>query len=365
MKVALVYFGRKGGGPVYSLEIAKRLKEKVELNCFVSKQMENIGIWRSLGIKLSIFETYTNKTELLLSFFNLKKFIEIKKQINEFKPDVIYFPFFHLWLPLISWFFPKIPKVYTCHDVLLHLGENNIFLKWWQDILMNTSERIIILSEVFKKNIEQAAISSEKIDVIPHGIFDYYVNLEGKNSVEIKKNNKTILFFGRIVDYKGLDILLKAFGKIKMAVPETQLWIVGSGELYKYKKLLAQDAIVVENKWVPDNEVKDYFTKSAILVCPYKEASQSGLVPLAYSFKMPVVATKVGGLVEQIEDGKTGILVECGDSEALVRACVELLSDQNKCQRMGQAGYEKAVREFSWERVSQMVLDSLVKASSN
>lgn len=377
MKIALIYLGRRGGGPVYSLEISRKLREKAEVFCVISRQMENVSVWQKDIKNLYQVDTYTNKKEFFLSFFDLPRFSRLKKKIQEFSPDVIYYPFFHFWLPLINLWFPKIPKVYTCHDPILHSGEDNALMRWLQDLLIRQSQRVIILSSVFKDVISNKGIVPEKIDVIPHGIFDYY-----SAAAEVEKNHgvqacqkppvasmddrsysqrpPTLLFFGRILEYKGLDILLKSWPIIKEKAPKARLLIVGGGDLKPYQELLAgQRDIIIENKWINDNEVAGYFQQADVMACPYREASQSGAIPVAYVFKMPVVASKTGGLIDQVDHQKTGFLVEPGNIEELADACVKLLKDEGLRKEMGESGYQKATTEWSWENIGDKVLRSL------
>ncbi|MCX6791359.1 MAG: glycosyltransferase family 4 protein [Candidatus Gribaldobacteria bacterium] len=361
IKVALVYLGRKGGGPVYSLEIAKQLQHKADLACVISAQVDNLASWQKDVKGITLVKTYTNFLEFSLSFLDLPRFLALRRKIKELNPDVLYFPFFHFYLPLISWWFKGIPQVYTAHDPVLHSGEKSSLTSVLQNKLIQKSQRVIILSSAFKKDIPKSA---DRVDVIPHGIFDYY--LEQVQDQSEKPHPPTLLFFGRIVDYKGLDLLLKAFPIVQKALPQACLLIAGSGNLEPYQNLLkGQKGIILENKWIDDQNVAGYFLQSDILVCPYRDASQSGAIPVAYVFKMPVIATRVGGLIEQVEDQKTGILVEGGNVEKIAQACIRLLQNEDQRKRFGQAGYQKATTQWSWEGISDQVLTSLKKAMRN
>jgi glycosyltransferase involved in cell wall biosynthesis len=361
IKVVLVYLGRKGGGPVYSLEIAKKLQFKTVLFCVISAQVDNLDSWKKDVEKIIPIKTYTNFLEFVLSLLDWPKFLALKKKIQELNPDVIYFPFFHFYLPLISWWFRRIPQVYTAHDPILHQGEKNSLTNTLQKKLIQRSQRVIILSSAFQKAIPKPA---DRVDVIPHGIFDYY--LEQAQDKSEKQHPLTLLFFGRILDYKGLDVLLKAFPIVQKALPNARLLIAGSGSLEPYSALLKeQKGIILENRWIDDRKVASYFLQSDVLVCPYRDASQSGAIPVAYVFKMPVIASRVGGLVEQVEDQKTGILVERGNIQELAQACIRLLQNTDQRKLLGQAGYQKATTQWSWETVSDKVLASLKKAIHN
>lgn len=366
MRVILVYFGRMGGGPVYALEIAKKLKEKAELFCLISSQIENLKFWQEAELSFYKVPTYNNVFGFLISFFDLPKFLKICKKIKEFSPDVIYYPFFHPWQAKISSFFRKTPKVFTVHDPIIHKGERNFIIQWLQDKIIRKSKRIIILSSIFKQIIAEKGIPEENIDVIPHGIFDYYRNFRTVKDMPFrnaKQEQLTILFFGRILEYKGLGVLLRAFPLIKKRIPAVKLLIAGDGDTKPYKKLLnGLSDVKIINKWIRDEEIGEYFSAADLVVCPYSGASQSGVIPIAYMFYLPVVATKVGGLEEQVIHGLTGLLAEPDDENGLADACTEILKDEAKRKKMGEAGYEMAQREWDWEKISDKVLESLKKS---
>src|SRR5690606_34079339 len=124
----------------------------------------------------------------------------------------------------------------------------------------------------------------------------------------------TLLFFGMIKPYKGLDILLNALPLIQKEIPDIRLVIAGS--VYKdrelYERMIADlrlaDVVETRFRYVKDEEVQELFRKSDICVLPYKTATQSGVIATSYSYDTPVIASDVGGLGEYIDDGKTGAL---------------------------------------------------------
>ena len=112
----------------------------------------------------------------------------------------------------------------------------------------------------------------------------------------------------------------------------------------------------IHNTFVSDAERSAMFARASLVALPYIEASQSGVVPLAYSFSKPVVATTVGGLPDMIEDGKTGLLVPPRDERALADAVVRLLVDKDLRQQMGRNGRHKMDTEYSLAAVAQQTL---------
>ena len=360
MRIALIYLGRRGGGSIYSLEIAKALAEKAEVLAVISRQAWNLKAWHKSGISLIEVPTYNSVLEFIPSTLNFRKHLALRRKIQQFNPDVLYYPMLHLWTPLINALLSSVPKVVTIHDPILHQGERNPVVALIQRKAIHQATRVIILSHAFTDTIQHQGMPRERIDVIPHGEFSYY---SGLSSLQKGHHPPTLLFFGRISKYKGIEVLLKAFSIIKKQIPQARLLIVGSGDLSPYKKQLENlEDVTVINRWVKDEEVGAYFCQADVLVAPYTDASQSGVIPIAYAFRVPVITTQVGGLPEQVEDGKTGLLVPPGDAIQLARACVQLLTNPNEAVKLGQTGYEKAMKEWNWHRITDQVLVSLKKA---
>jgi len=360
MKVLLIYLGRKGGGNIYSLEIAKALSKKCDLVAMISRQSQNLEAWRKAGISLIEVDTYENILDVFLSFLNIKKYFYLKKQIKNVNPDVIYYPMTHLWTPIINLITPSVPKVTTIHDPIMHKGEKNIILDLIQNLAIKQSDIIVILSKVFIPTIEKYGISKERISVIPHGEFSYYMY---NNVGNMARENNALLFFGRIREYKGLDVLIEAFPLIKKQIPDAKLLIVGQGDISPYNIQLSKlKDVELVNNWISDEEIANFFSKSSVVVLPYIDATQSGVIPLAYMFKIPVISTKVGGIPEQVEDGKTGLLVNAGDPVELAEACIRLLTNPKLASLLVENGYNKAIKEWNWDKISDMLMEEFDKA---
>jgi glycosyltransferase involved in cell wall biosynthesis len=356
----LIYLGRRGGGNIYSLEIAKALSQKAEVLSIISKQCDNLDDWEKSGISILEVDTYNNLIEFFISTLNLKRFLYIKKEIKKFNPDVIYYPMIHLWTPIINFMNKKIPIVTTLHDPVLHIGEKNLILWMIQRLSIKRSSRIIILSKIFlpmfNKNIR------DKIDVIPHGEFSFYKQKNEDIRSEVKEHKDVLLFFGRIKKYKGLDILLSAFPLVKTEIPDAKLIIAGYGDTRPYSLALKNsEDIELINRWIDDSEINDIFSKADVVVLPYIEASQSGVIPLSFALKVPVIATNVGGLSEQVENGKDGILVEPKEPHQLAQACVKILKDKNFAEQITKCAYEKALSEWNWDKIADSLLNTFKK----
>ncbi|MDE7139819.1 MAG: glycosyltransferase family 4 protein, partial [Treponemataceae bacterium] len=178
-----------------------------------------------------------------------------------------------------------------------------------------------------------------------------------------KKNSitKKILFFGRLHEYKGISVLLDAMPIVKEKDSDIVLNIVGNGIISnsdneKIKKL--GSSCNVKNKYIPNEEIYKYFEDVDFVVVPYIEASQSGVVMLAYAFGKPVIATDIGGLPEQVFED-TGIIIQPNDRIALANSILEMYENPSKIFEMGKAAELKNGTLFSWETSANSLLNFL------
>ena len=360
IKVASIYLGRKGGGALYAYEMTKAISDKANVLYVVSKQAENIETIRTCAegkFTLHEMNTYTGVISLVFSTLSISKFFRLWREVRDFDPDVIYYPMDHSWTILLNIMFRRYKKVLTIHDVVAHLGEGNFVGEIMSKITLKQCDQFIILSRVFLEKMANLGVDLNVVTMIPHGIFDYYNTRAGNQSEKVFQ--KRLLFFGRISEYKGIGVLLSAFKLIKEREPEATLLVVGSGDMRPHEKNIeVLSGVEVVNRWIADEEVEDFFAKGDILIVPYIDASQSGVILTAYGFSMPVISSDIGGLSEQIVEGKSGVLVEPGNVEALANACVQMLGNPKQVKAMGDFAYAYAKNTYNWDTLSSQLLDS-------
>jgi glycosyltransferase involved in cell wall biosynthesis len=347
MKIALLHLGRKGSGPIFSIEMAKALTlEGHQVISFISSFAENRVQWEASGLKVVFIKTYNTKIQFLLSLFCFNRFYKVISKIYIEKPDAIYSPMGHTWDMFLMPLLKKFTRVKTIHDVELHEGENSYLQKFLSYFNYRSAEGFVVLSSKYVATLVSKKILHRKIVVIPHAGFDYYLN--DHNKFEYKK---VVLFFGRIIRYKGLEVLLKAMKLVIENDPSVKLRIVGNGDITTYRNLINEigDSVELYNRWINDDEVSSFVCDVQIVVLPYTHASQSGVIPLAYSFSKPVISTNVGCLSEQIIDGKTGFIVEPNDISALAEKILYMLNHQDETIKMGIQANEYAKRELTWK----------------
>jgi starch synthase len=177
----------------------------------------------------------------------------------------------------------------------------------------------------------------------------------------IDKDN-TALFFGRIEPYKGLNILIESMKVIIKSFPEFKLLIAGSGELPLIPDSLKKNLIVI-NRFINDDEIKYIFESSSFLVLPYLSATQTGVIPIASSFRIPTIVSNVGALPELMDNNITGFVVESGNYLQLAEKMIWMISNPYAKTNMGKNSYEFMIRNFSWEAIAENHMNSYKKLS--
>jgi glycosyltransferase involved in cell wall biosynthesis len=281
----------------------------------------------------------------------------ILRQIRDFRPDVIHLQAGHLWFNMALPGLKRCPLVMTVHDPRQHLGDRGgrKTPQWVMDFGYRQADRIIVHGQSLRATIaEVVTIPREKIHVIPHIAVG-----ERPEEHRAEEEKNLILFFGRIWRYKGLDYLIRAQPRITDAVAGAKILIAGVGEDFApYERMMVDPPrFIVENRWVSHDERALMFQRASVVVLPYVEATQSGVVPVAYTFSKPVVATRTGGLPDVVDHGKTGLLVPPRDEVALADAVIELLRNDRLRLQMGAAGKRKLESEFAPEVVARQTVD--------
>lgn len=279
---------------------------------------------------------------------------EIKKLIKKLNPDLIHYNNF-CHLAYFAAIFNNNKKILTVHDPLPHIGEssrnllyrrlNFLFLK--KIILLNEYQKTLFLD---KYNIKKSDVFISRLSV-----YEFYKDSfpQLSNNIETKLD---ILFFGRVTEYKGIDILLDAFQILRKTKPDVTLTIAGKGT-FDYTKYNLQNVRVL-NRYIETKELYHLISNSAFAVCPYIEATQSGVIMTAYSLCKPVVATNVGGLPEMVKHNVTGLLVNPNNPIELSLAMLDLLNNPLKRKSFSKNIFELYFKngEYSWATISKNLL---------
>lgn len=302
------------------------------------------------------FEAF-HKPRLRQPFSQVWTALEIVRRIRRFCPDVVHFQnghmYFNLAMPLIQ----KYPLVITIHDARQHLGDNESghTPQWMMDFGFRRADQVI----VHGRSLVDTVVEELKFDRSLVHFIPLVAIGEMQSTLPISDDRQAILFFGRIWEYKGLEYFIKAAPLVTAEFPQAKFIIGGRGEdMQRYRQMMHDPACFeVHNDWISDAERDQMFASSSMVVLPYVEASQSGVISLAYAHEKPVVATRIGGLPDMVDEGKTGMLVPPRDAQSLAVAMIELLRHRDRRMEMGRAGKRKLIDECSPNVVAKQTID--------
>lgn len=242
---------------------------------------------------------------------------------------------FHLTWPLKLvekiYFQLNIPKVMTVHDPIPHSGQMTKKGEKLRIFSFKKANGLVLLSsELLEEFRRTYNIPKEKITINKMGAFNFLRDIPANNPIS-KTPKHYILFFGQIQPHKGVDVLIEAMKIVHTKAPELSLIIAGKGKPYfDLEDLGRMTYISFINRYIDVQEVVSLLKGCLFAVCPYKDATQSGVVITSFSLDIPLIVTSVGDMPKQIIHEKTGLVVPPNDSISLSDAILELYFDREK-----------------------------------
>jgi glycosyltransferase involved in cell wall biosynthesis len=256
-----------------------------------------------------------------LTPLNPATWLQAFKQVKAFSPDVVVFqwwqPFFGPVVGTLARLFRRadLKCIIECHNVISH--EGNPLDRLLVRFALSAADDFITHSMKDREDL-LAIVPGKQVTVCPLPCLDEFAGPAGERHV----SRHTILFFGTVRKYKGLDVLLAAMPKVLLKV-KCNLIIVGEfyDSIDKYQKLIRdyrlENYVRLDNRYVPNEEVPSIFQQADVLVLPYLSATQSGVARVALSNGLPMIASRTGGLSEAVRENITGLLFPPGDPDAL------------------------------------------------
>ncbi len=297
-----------------------------------------------------------------INSINPFNWLKVGLHIRKMKPDLVVIRY---WLPFMGPSMGTIARLIRTYrkariislvdNMIPH--ERRIGDKLFTRYFIRPLHGYVAMSDTVLEDINKFD-SSKPRAFCPHPLFDNFGEKLDKKSAKahlgLDQDTHYALFFGFIRDYKGLDLALKAFGEQELK--DSKIKLLVAGEFYTnekgYRELISslgiQERIDLRNEFIPDEDVKYYFSAADVVVQPYKSATQSGISQIAYHFNKPMVVTNVGGLPEIVPDGQVGFVVDTNEkalAEAILRFYKEGLEE--KFSR----GAEEFKKHFSWQRM--------------
>lgn len=292
--------------------------------------------------------------------------IKVGNRLKKMKPDVIVVRY---WLPFMG---PALGTIlrrvrknrYTrivaiTDNVMPH--EKRAGDKAFTKYFLASCDAYITMSGKVLHDLRKFVIHKPAMQVL-HPLYDNFgapvTKEEARNKIGLNREDRIILFFGFIRRYKGLDILLEAMKIIRKSNPEIKLLV--AGEFYEdekpYRELIEKnklnDALILRTAFIPDRDVKYYLCAADAVIQPYRNATQSGVTPLAYHFEKPMVVTNVGSLPELVPDGTVGLVAE--PEPASIAAAVVRYFELGENYFIPHLRHEK--EKYSWHKLTEAIL---------
>ena len=361
MKEAIIinYTGRKGGGALDAFETAKALVDDGEIVIpILSKQIENLNMWQKIKFeKIILLDTYSNRFSFIIKtlLFPVIQKNQIKNSVKNYRIKAVYSPMSTFWTKAINDIFNDAKRIVVNHDPIPHSGANKLAV-WLMERPYKSADIIIVHS---KKFLEETRKKYNKVEYLPLGKHNLYRYQNNKTSIiNYDKSKINFLLFGRITQYKGIDLLIAAYKLLEEKhLGNISLTIVGNGNFQPYMEEFSKLHYTrLINRWIKDEEVESVFSgENLVSVCPYKDATQSGVIFVSYDYLVPVIATRTGGIEEQVRDFETGILISPDNVEDLFSAMDFFVQNPNKIIDMKDS-ISKFMETVSWANTAKGII---------
>ena len=289
----------------------------------------------------------------------------VGRAIRRERPDFVLMKY---WTPFMAPCFGTIARLARgnghtrtiCQIDNVEPHEHHLVDRPFNRYFLSSIDGFIYMSEQVHEELK--AYTSAPALFSPHPLFENFgaavARDEACRRLGLDPAQRYALFFGLIRDYKGLDILLDAWARFRR--PGHRLIV--AGEFYTarepYLNRIAdnglQDEVLLHDRFIPDDDVKYYFSAADFVVQPYKTATQSGVTQIAYQFCVPMVVTKVGGLAEIVPDGRVGYV--CEPTPEGVAGAIERMYEGDTLQRFRENCVEER-RRFSWEEMCSRITE--------
>ena len=300
----------------------------------------------------------------LLNSVNPLTWIKAVRYIKKINPQLVIVRY---WLPFMAPCLGYVARKLRKHhirviaitdNVIPH--ENRIGDKSLTKYFIGSCDAFIVMSEKVKQDIEKFT-KTKPVQFTPHPVYNIFgegVALDTAcEELNLDKGKKYILFFGFIRHYKGLDLLIEA-----MQFVDDSVHLLVAGEFYEDKKpyddlihkLQLESRVHIADGYIPKEKVKYYFSAADLVVQPYREATQSGVTQIAYSFNKPMIVTNVGGLPEIVTDGVSGFVTDT-QPQSIANA-INTFYTNNLKEKM-EAGAASEKNKFGWAKMISKITE--------
>jgi glycosyltransferase involved in cell wall biosynthesis len=368
LRILFWHWGRGGAGSKFTFELVRAAHQSGECHCYVSavKDCELACLIRAFDPHLPLNEISTFKgdkstfTGKLAALYGLTGLREIGADFTGFiarhQIDLVICTMPAIWdqAALSAIRTLDIPFVMMVHDAVPHPGDGYPFRRLTMNREIAAADGLITLSDHVKQHlVSRHPKHKDAVWTVPHGAFDFGVAQQRHLNLG---EPIRLLFLGRILAYKGLDLLLDACHLLQARNIPFTLEIMGSGDMTPYAQQVAGlPTLGLINAWVDEADIAEALARNDVMMLPYREASQSGVAASAASAGMPAIATPVGGLNEQITDGENGLVTKAVSPEAIADSILAFLDDPALYARCSEGALMHARTLLGWGPIARRI----------
>ncbi|KQY98565.1 hypothetical protein ASD19_06930 [Microbacterium sp. Root53] len=358
LKVLVLHWGANGGGPRFTQRMASGLAQVsgIDVHLAYSAYADNAADWEALALPSHVVPTYRSMRELVLGAPRwLRAVRSLRRYIRDNRIEVVYSGMLSLWQSLAMPF--TVPRgvkyVSSIHDAVEHTGEQRKVVALARKRDLSRADLVVGYSEHSAAQLRRQ-VRGRRVVALPHGAdtLDSPVRSAPADPVVLG-------FFGRIVAYKGVDLFADTVLELDRRGRAVRGVVAGNGAVAPELVARTQHLIEWRVRWIDESEIPGIFADLDVLLLPYREASQSGVVTNAATFGMPVVATPVGALPQQVEEFGIGLLSSDVDAGSLADAVERLLDEEGMYERCSRTALDKVESTYSWKAVSEQLAAEL------
>jgi len=315
----------------YNVLSAARDMPELDISICVSRQSESFNSYSEFWRQVVALDTFKTNAGALLNAWRiplLRRQLAAEVSRREIATVIELMP--HVWS---SFLMPALRGAgaryfVVAHDADAHPGDATALVKGLVDRTLRDADGVITLSDaVSARLISGGQLPSERLHTLflPDIIYDEI----SPTSARPVGTPLRVLFFGRIMPYKGLSLFVSAAAALQRAGIPIEIGVFGEGDLGRERESLAALGAEVVNRWLSEKEIAHILGRYDVVVVSHIEASQSAVVATAFGAGLPVIATPVGGLLEQVTDGVTGLVADSVSADALSATIARLALDSS------------------------------------
>ena len=359
MRVLVWHWGSTGAGPRFLYSITKELAQRSDVQVFAtySATGQNVTAQRKLKTERNLeVRTYKNKLEFLTGIPRMvRASLAVRRMILKERIDIVFSPMFSLWQSVAIYIAVprKVPYITIVHDAEPHEGDRDRIGQALAVLDRRKATAVVVLSKSVEQQLREQRFT-KPVTRIFHPILasSAMQSIPQESKFEHSPHSRPVRvgFVGRLLPYKGLDVIGEIARDVERDRPAEfsfEVWGDGAEGFVQPLVETSKDVVDWHVGWIPDEDINELVQGLDILLLPYQEASQSGLIGIAVAEETPVVATPVGGLGEQVLETQCGVVSEGQSARALADTVIHLAENEKLYARC-QAAADVAKKDLSW-----------------